>query len=136
MRLTRTANIRLLKIAGAIAIVGIIIIYAVWRSFNYTLGPGIEINEPADGSSVFSPTISIKGKATRINDLSLNGKMISVDQEGNFSETIVVFPGLNTISLSASDQFGRKIKREIRLAGMANISTTNNPDQSTSTQPL
>lgn len=136
MRLTRTANIRLSKIAGAVAVIGIIVIYGIWRSFNYSLGPSIEINEPIDGTSIISPTTLVKGRALRINDLSLNGKMILVDQEGNFSETIVVFPGLNTITLSASDQFGRKIRREIRLAGMADISTTNSPNQSTSTQPL
>ena len=131
MPLTRTTTIRLLQILGILLLSGLIIAYAIWRSFNYARGPVIEIYYPANGSSATSSDLTIRGRALRINALFLNGNTVSMDQEGNWSETVIVFPGLNKLLLTATDQFGRNTERELDLVGLAGLPTYSN--QATST---
>ena len=118
MDLNRTTTLRLIRY-GLIAL-GIIIIalYALSRSLNYIHGPVINIFQPINGSAIASSTVTIIGQALRVNSLSLNGKDVFIDESGNFKETILVFHGMNTITLSAKDQFGRSIKKELELVGV------------------
>lgn len=115
MNPTRTTTLRLFRI-GAIVLVALIIsAYAVWRSFAYARGPEIVVSSPLDWSSVSATTTKIVGQALRIKEISLNGKPISVDEQGNFSETIILFPGANFITLTARDQFSRDTFKELQV---------------------
>jgi len=117
MPLTRTTLIRLIKILAALVVVSIIVSYAIWRSLNYARGPHIDIFEPQDGSKIMTTTSTIRGKALRINNITLNGNPISIDESGNFGETIIVFPGINRLTLSGFDQFGRETLHSLTLLG-------------------
>lgn len=117
MNLTRTSYIRLLRIILASVLVIIIAAYAIWRSLNYARGPAIAISSPVNGSSVDTETVEILGRADRVNNLIMNGQPISIDEKGNFDQTVVVFYGTNKITFSASDQFGRNIKKELDIVG-------------------
>jgi hypothetical protein len=117
MPLTRTALLRTLKIAGAIIAIALIIGYAVWRSLNYVRGPDLFILEPQNGSAISSSTVIIRGRAERVNHLTLNGRVIPITEQGEFGQVLIVFPGLNIISFVASDQFGRSVTSELQLFG-------------------
>lgn len=95
----------------------VIVIYAIWRSLNYARGPHITIFEPLDGTSISSSIVTIKGRADRVNKLSLNSQPISMDEQGNFDETVTVFPGVNILTLQANDQFNRSIDSTLHLFG-------------------
>jgi hypothetical protein len=95
----------------------LIVIYAIFRSLNYIHGPVIEIFQPLDGSAIASTTATIIGRADRVNSLTMNGKTIFIDESGNFKETLVMFPGINIITFSAHDQFGRTVHRQLQLVG-------------------
>lgn len=116
--MTRTTTIRIIKLAVMIALIGIIFIYAISRSTNYARGPSIQISWPKDGITATSSTISISGIAERINKLTLNGNSISTDEKGYWNQTIIVFPGLNKISLEAQDQFDRNTRATINIYGI------------------
>ena len=118
MPLTRTTFLRLIKISSGILIVILIATYALWRSLNYARGPHIIVTSPLDGSSVSASTTIIRGRVERSNDISLNGKAITIDEQGNFSETIIVFPGTNIITLEVRDQFKRSVREQIRVLGL------------------
>ncbi len=132
MNLTRTSYIRLLRIILAAVVVLIIVTYAIWRSLNYARGPEITITSPLNGSSVDSETVEIKGQAVRVNNLIMNGQAISVDQQGNFDETVIVFPGTNKITFKASDQFGRSTEKELDLVGTVEFRAVPAPSTSSS----
>ncbi len=117
MPFTRTSLLKYIKILAAIIIAGIIIAYAIWRSFNYARGPHIDIFEPTNGSAVASTSTTIKGQAKRINNLTLNGNPILIDEQGNFSEVIIVFPGTNRITIIGNDQFGRNTQTLMEIIG-------------------
>ena len=115
--ITRTNIIKLLRLIVVIALAGLIIAYAIWRSLNYARGPVIEIIDPTNGSSITSTTTAIDGKVLRVTALTLNGQPISFDKQGNWHETLIIFPGLNIITLAAHDQFGRNTKKELSVVG-------------------
>jgi hypothetical protein len=114
---SRTTTIRLLRL-GLIGLgAAIIIAYAIWRSLNYLNGPSIEIFQPINGSAVASSTVTIIGRADRVNSLLLNGKTVFIDESGNFKETILVFSGVNIVTFTAKDQFGRSRSKQLELVG-------------------
>jgi hypothetical protein len=117
MNFNRTATLRLIRwsLIGLGAL--LIVIYAFSRSLNYIHGPRINIFQPINGSAVASTTVTIIGRADRVNSLLLNGKTVFIDEAGNFKETILLFPGMNIVTLTAKDQFGRTTQDELDLVG-------------------
>ncbi len=115
---SRTKTLKMIRIAAIFLVAVIIIAYAIWRSFSYARGPAINIFQPLNGSAVATSTVKIIGQALRVNSLSLNGKTVFIDQAGNFSETLIVFPGVNILTFDAHDQFGRETKKELELVGV------------------
>ena len=113
--MTRTQFIRLLKLGIIILVAIAIISYAAWRSLAYARGPAIIIFQPENGSTAASSTIDIVGRADRVNSLTIDGMPISLDQQGNFRETVIVFPGANMITIGAKDQFGRATEKQIEV---------------------
>ncbi len=101
----------------AIIVAGLIIAYAIWRSLNYARGPHIDIFEPANGSATTTNTITVRGRSERINNLTLNGNPIFIDEQGNFSEVIILFSGINRLTIAGRDQFGRDTQTRIEVVG-------------------
>ncbi len=115
MPLTRTSFLRLTRIAGAIVIVALIVAYAIWRSLAYARGPHIILSDPTDFASIDATTTHIIGRVERANIITLNGRAVTIDESGNFNETIVIFPGTNILRLEAKDQFGRTVEETVRV---------------------
>ena len=57
----------------------------------------------------------VKGNAKNATYLSLNGREIFVDKEGNFSEQIALIPGLSVVTLEASDKFGKSAEKKFEV---------------------
>lgn len=117
MPYTRTSIRKTLKIALLFVILALIIFYAVWRSLNYARGPEISIEFPPNKSATTSPMIRVYGRADRVNRVKLNGRDITTDEQGHFGEILTVFKGTNLITIEATDQFGRAVKKELLIAG-------------------
>lgn len=106
-----------MRAAIIVFVVVVIVSYAILRSLNYARGPVINIIRPFDYEAVASSTVMFSGQALRVNNLILNGKAVPIDQAGNFNESIIVFPGVNMITLQASDQFGRSVEKRLQVIG-------------------
>ena len=116
--MTRTQLISLIRIGSGVLVALLIIAYAISRSLSYARGPRITIEEPLDGASITASTTVLKGFVERANNITLNGRAISIDEQGHWSETLVIFPGSNIITLEARDRFERSVKTELRLQGI------------------
>jgi len=120
MPLTRTSTLRLIKII-IIAVVAIIIIfYAIWRSLAYARGPKIDLAGPVNGAVISSHTVDVVGMIERAHNLTVNGGTVPIDEQGNFKQTLVVFPGINKLTLRATDQFDRNTETDIVIVGAKN----------------
>ena len=121
MDFTRTRFARLVRIVATILAILIVAVYAAYRSFAYIRGPIITIFQPINGASIASTTVTIIGRVDRVNSLSLNDDPIQVDEAGNFKQTVIVFPGVNIITLEATDQFKRAVRTELSLFGTKDL---------------
>lgn len=121
MNFTRTRFLKTIQVSIVVIVVVLIILYIGFRSLPYLRGPEILVFEPVSGITISSTTTTIIGQALRVNSLSMNDNPIQVDESGNFKETLIVFPGLNIIKISATDQFQRSVTHEIRLVGSSRI---------------
>jgi hypothetical protein len=113
--INRDGTKKILKIGGLVIIILIIVGYSLFESNSLIKGPEIIVFEPQSGSLIATSSVMIKGQALRIQDISLNGRPILIDKEGNFNETVLLSPGYNASLLSAKDKFNRTIEYKLEL---------------------
>ena len=103
----------ILKITLIIILVVIIFSYAYNRSGNYLDGPQISINHPTNGQTLAEQTLTISGNTKNINDIMLNDRKIYINENGEFTEKILLHEGYNQISLWAKDRFDKKTEKNL-----------------------
>jgi hypothetical protein len=108
--------------------------YSYFQARKLIGGPQIVIESPQNGSTVTESFIEVKGKANNIKEISLDDRPIFIDEEGNFSEKLLLPPGLVIISMKAKDRFGRTTQEILSLyyAATSTLATTT-PQSSGST---
>jgi len=109
-----------LKIAVLFVFLIFIMIFAFLRSKDLIFGikiKDVNINNlPAQtNTKIEDNVIKIKGNAQNAINLTLNDKTISIDQKGNFEETIALFSGYNIVSIKAKDEFGNSDEKNYKL---------------------
>jgi hypothetical protein len=97
---------KIVKIAGLSVFFILIATFAFWGSKDLIFGVKIRDVNIIDGSTVTNSVMNITGNAKNAINLILNGREISIDQGGNFTETIALLPGYNIINIKAKDKFG------------------------------
>lgn len=113
--INRGGTKKIVRAAVIVIIASIVFGYAYFASRDYILGPQIIISEPMNGATVATSTVIIKGRALRIQDIVLNNRPILIDEKGNFTETLLLFPGYNVSLISAHDKFNRTIEYKLEL---------------------
>jgi len=92
-----------------------LVAYGVFQTKNLLLGPDIVIAAPTNGAALGLNPIEIRGQAERIAFLSLNGEQIFTDEDGHFSQKLLLNRGYNIVSMEAQDKFGRTVKKVLNL---------------------
>lgn len=67
----------------------------------------------------------LSGTTFNISDIHIGNRKIYTDTSGKFQEYIVLYPGLNNLSIFAKDRFGKEVKKDISVyyTGKASDST-------------
>lgn len=91
----------------------IIIGYAYFELRGLLFGPTLTIS--SDVTTSHEQFILVAGKAERIVSLAMNGKEITVTEDGNFSEPYLLAPGLNRIAFDAKDTYGHVTSRTVEI---------------------
>jgi RHS repeat-associated protein len=75
-----------------------------------TIPPAMSITSPAEGMITSAASVQVSGTATDASPMSvtINGSAVTVDASGNFSGTVTLIEGLNTITIVATDAAGNK----------------------------
>lgn len=85
--------------------------YGAWQGRHLIIGPELTIvAEPEVVQS--GRVIMLSGVAENVTSLTLNGRPIVTDLDGNFAEGIVLENGYSVVSLDARDRFGRAVHWE------------------------
>jgi hypothetical protein len=89
--------------------------YSLYQARFLIIGPRITVTSHENGQVVENPVVTLSGKAKNIAKISLNDRQIFTDEQGLWSEKLIVNPGLSIMTLKASDRFGRDITKTIEL---------------------
>lgn len=106
---------KIVKIGGLSVFFILIIIYAFFISKDIIFGVKITNVNIRDGTTVTESVLKLTGNARNAIELTLDGREISVDQQGNFNETIALLPGYNIINIKAKDKFGYVDEKNYKL---------------------
>ena len=102
-------------------LVAIIIVFFVGLGFFYLYrelsifisNPRLVIMEPLDNFSIEEKTIKVEGITEKDSKLFINSQQIIVDENGNFSEVLVLQNGLNKIAVKAVSRFDKESEKII-----------------------
>lgn len=112
---------KLLTLGGGIALLAVLAFYGIYQGRSILFGGSLSL-APLE-SKTESPIVDLKGVALHSKAIIINGRDASIDASGNFSESIALLPGLNVITVSSVDSFG-KTKSETRYTYHTPISRT------------
>jgi hypothetical protein len=99
--------------------VGSIFYYAYYQSRNVLAGPRVVISTPQNGENVTTSLLRIAGVATRAKELTIDGRGIFVDLQGNFDEELLLADGYNIIEIVAKDAEGHETRQTIEIVRVA-----------------
>lgn len=94
-----------IKIYAFIALLLIIFIYFIFKIFNFIYGPIITIYSPKPGEIVKSDTFNVVGNVKNARNIYLNGKEITIDENGDFKEEIISKYPYTLIVINATDKY-------------------------------
>ena len=106
---------KILKISLVLFLFLFIVVYAFFRSKDLIFGVKIKNVNLIDGIKATDSIQKITGNARNAIKLTLNGREISVNQQGDFDETIALLPGYNIIYIQAQDKFGHVDEKNYKL---------------------
>jgi len=106
---------KIIKITSLSIFIIFIIIFTYSRSKDLVRGVEIKDVNIVDGVKVIDNIINITGNAKNANNLTLDGRVISVDLKGNFNETLALLPGYNIVNIKAEDEFGNVDEKNYKL---------------------
>ena len=93
----------------------IIVIYSIYQARFMILGPQIWVDSIRDGETVEGSVVTVAGRAKNVAWLTLNDRQIFTDEEGHWSEKLVVSKGSSFISVKAKDRFGHEIYKNLQV---------------------
>ena len=93
----------------------LLIAYSLYQARALLVGPQIWIGNPQDGDTVEDPLVIMEGQSKNIAWISLNDRQIFTDENGQWSEKLLVSPGLSIMTVKARDRFGRKTEKNVKI---------------------
>lgn len=103
---------RLAKI-GLVIFFLLLIGYAYYEARAMLYGPQIQV--PYETILVSEPYTEVRGQASYISELRLNGGTIHVTEDGKFAEELLLAPGENRLVFDAKDKFGREAQEVVTV---------------------
>ena len=77
-------------------------------------GPRITILTPIDGENLSKSLVPIKGAVRNATSVTLNGRNLLIDEEGNLNELVLVNYGYGIFEFKAKDRLGREESKTIQ----------------------
>ena len=92
-----------------------IVAYLFFQYQSFTGAPLLEVSEPKDTTKVTGSEINLVGRTWEDAILKVNGQQVQVSPGGSFSISLALNPGLNTVTVTAANRFGKisTVKRTV-----------------------
>ena len=89
--------------------------YGLFRAYPLITGPKIAVINLEDGDTVASTTFQVVGNVSRAKVITLQGKPITIDDKGGFTETLVATRPYTILVLVATDKYGATETKTLRV---------------------
>lgn len=84
-------------------------------NFDSTNQISLTVSQPVNNTVVKTPTITVMGKTIPNADVTVNDKDLKADAQGNFSVSITLDEGDNTVIVVANDAQGNSAEKDINV---------------------
>ena|SRR3989338_5826136 len=106
---------KIIQISALVVFFLFLVAYAFWGSHGLIFGVKIKNINIKNGAKVENAILKITGNAENAKNLILNGREISINEKGDFNETIALLSGYNIITIVAKDKFGYVDEKNYKL---------------------
>lgn len=100
--------LKVLKFLPLILMIGTILSFLIYQTRNFLTPPSLKIITPALDIQTKEEVLKVEGFGPRYSYIKINDKEIYLGEDGHFTETIVLQPGLNEIRFEATSRSGKK----------------------------
>jgi hypothetical protein len=93
-----------------------VILYTLYTARHIILGPHISFSNTQD--DILKTTVQvvkIAGQTQNTTELRLNNRKIILNQDGDFSERMLLTPGVNVFIFNAKDKFDRTEQKMLQI---------------------
>jgi hypothetical protein len=108
-------NPRTLIVGGSLLVALLAVVYVAFEIRSVLAPPYLSLTEPGSDITVNGNSAVISGKGEIGAEVFINNQPVLSDQNGEFSETLLLKPGLNIIEVTEKNKFNKvsKITRQI-----------------------
>jgi hypothetical protein len=89
-------------------------------------GAPLTVHTIADGSTVSNPYVAITGSSKHAQSITINGRPIGVNDQGQFADGVILSPGYNIVEVAETDQFGKTKEYSYHWVDAPSVSVAQN----------
>lgn len=78
-------------------------------------GPEFTLECDCDYIQSEENTYKLSGKTKNVSEIIIGDRKIYIDMQGGFQENILLYPGINLITIKSLDKFGKEVKKEVSI---------------------
>ena len=108
-----------LIIGSSLLVALLAIVYIGIEIRSVLVPPKLTLSEPSSDITVAGNSVVIAGKGEIGAEVFINNQPVLADPGGNFTETLLLSPGLNVVEVSAKNKFDKVSKVERRITSNA-----------------
>ncbi len=83
--------------------------------------PDLEIYSPIEGQNLDGGVVSVAGRATPGSEIVINNQQIFAGEDGDFSVSLGVLSGIQTLNVKAKNRFGKESARVVNFSVNGNF---------------
>lgn len=108
---------QIFTVAGVAILLVLFFAYLIFSYFKFAGAPMLSVDRPSNNSVVTKDQIEVAGKSDPDATLSINDEPVQINQEGKFDIKVPLSPGLNTLTVVATNKFKKQstVVRNVRL---------------------
>lgn len=84
----------------------VLLTYGYFRGYTLIHGGSLTVDGIHDGENTGTNFVVLTGSATHAKELLINGRTVSTDENGKFTDPLILLPGYNVITVLSKDTFG------------------------------
>jgi cytoskeletal protein RodZ len=114
---------KILIIGTSLLVAAIAIIYVAWEIRSVLVPPFLSVDEPSSDITVTESSVVISGRGEIGAEVFINNQPVLTDQNGHFTETLLLSSGLNVIEVTEKNKFNKISSVTRQITNQATVVT-------------